>query len=298
MFNWALFGMSSWSATSALHEQANISPGFNTALDGTLTTSTTGDGSFVPLKDSDAFNIDYWIRASGRNVTLVAKVQDATNTYYAQVSFGLLNQFGVSTEYPYPLYVAAPSDRKRVWYRDTSPVWGGLSTVMSRANGPMFVWAPEGAWIEAKNFGLSANQNPTIDNTVGNSPPRCYVWPLGEAEVPNDDPEDQIWAAASTTGFDNDDLTLASGATRIYRTPNTGGDLFPLYPVTIAQQDESSSGFKRVFGEIDGVFWFDLAGELISSEDRFPPSTTREAHTIFQNGTRTNDYDFMALRED
>lgn len=294
VYNWALFGMTSWGSLLALHDQPGISDGFSTAADGTITLSTSGDGAFVPLKDADAFNIEWTISATGRRVVVVAKVEAASTTYYAQFAFGLLNQFGITTEFPYPLFVCGSSDRKRVWYRDTASIFGGLSEVISRNNGPMFVYTPEGTWLHAKNATINPNQDLTPNFLVSGVAPRVTVWPLGSSSV-HDDADDQVWAIAPSTGFDMEDITLSISPVGIYRTPDTGGDLFPLYPVTIVQAD-SSSGFYRTLGEIDGVFWFHAADAAISSEDRFTQGG--DAYGIFQNGTRIELYSFMALRED
>ena len=294
VYNWALFGMTSWSSILPLHEQANISDGFNAAADGTITTVTTGDGAFVPLKDSDAFDIDWYISATGRRVVLVARVEGSSTVYYSHAAFGLLNQFGVSTELPFPAFVAGTSDRKRVWYRDTSSIFGGLSEVIQRNNGPFFVWAPEGSWLVAKNAQINDNQATTPTYATENVSPRVNVWPLGPSnqhEVTNN----ITWAPASGTGFDNDDLTATPTATAIYRTPDTGGDLFPLFPVTVVQSD-SGSDFFRTFGEVDGVWWFHVADATISSQDRFTQASV--AYTVFQNGTRIQPFSYLALRED
>lgn len=292
VYNWALFGMTAWSASLALHDQANVSDGFNTAGDGTITTSTSGDGAFVPLKDSDAFNISWWISATGRRVHVVAKVEGASTTYYAEASFGLLNQFGISSEFPFPAYVWGASDRKRAWYRDTSSIWGGFADVIQRNNGPLFVWAPEGSWVEAKNGEISTNNSTTPDYTIEASGDRAFVWPIGAGNQ-QADANDQIWDVAPITGFDNSDI--ANGPVAIYRTPDTGGDLFPLYPITVIQQDYIA-GDHRTFGELDGCYWFHVADSAISSEDRIVQGSNR--YTVFQSGTRIEPHSFFALRED
>jgi len=294
VYNWALFGMSAWSSAAALHEQANISPGFSTSADGTLTTSTTGDGAFVPLKDSDAFDMEWAVRYSGRSVVVSAQVEGASTIYETQFGFGLLNQFGITTELPFPMFIAGTSDRKRVWYQDSNSIFGGLSEVIERNNGPFFVWAPEGVWLNARNAKIAGNQSMTPTYNVDNDLPRVNVWPLGTS-IKRSAANDQIWDIAPATGFDNDDLTLTSGQISIYRTPNTGGDLFPLYPVTIVQAD-TSSGFFRTFGELDGVWWLHAADSSLSSRDRITQGS--DAYTVFQNGTRIQPYSFMALRED
>lgn len=293
VFNWALFGMTAWSSLAQLHEQANISPGFSTADNGDITTSTSGDGSFVPLKDSDAFDIDWEIRATGRAVTIMARVEGSSTVYISQCSFGLLNQFGVTTEVPFPAYVAGASDRKRVWYQDTAAIFGGLSEVIERNNGPMFAWSSaQGLWINCKNAQISSNLSTTPTYAAENDSPRAHVWPLGPSLQHSGD--DIIWGPASAGGFDNDDLTLTVDPIAIYRTPDTGGDLFPLFPVVLVQAD-SSSGFYRTFGEIDGVWWFHIADSGAAALDRHEQGSI--AYKIFQNGTRIQPFSFLALEE-
>lgn len=296
VYNWALFSFTSWSASFAMHEQPNTCKGFNTLDNGDLTASDH-DGSFVPLRDFDAtYPITWWISATGRRVTVVARTEDAINADYSQFSFGLLNPYGITDELPYPAYVAGPSDRKQVWFGDQTSAYGGLSDALMISNstgGPAQVWAPEGEWLGMRNGSLGSESSTSATYNVANTSPRTAVWPLGsqnaQATVL------QQWTIAATSGFDMFDLTPVSGATEIYRTPDTGGDLFPLYPITYCQAD-SASGFFRTFGEVDGVFFLHNGGAGISSEDRITQDGV--AYTIFQNGTRTGPFSFMALRED
>lgn len=293
-YNWAVFMATADSSVLAIHQLPNISPGFNTAGDGTLTGTPSGDGAFFPCKTSDAFNITWWIRATGRSATLIAKVVSATTTYYPCVSFGLLNPLGITSEMPYPGYVLCSSDRPKVWYRDTASLFGGMSDVISRNNGPGFFWGPEGAWTQFRVAIIGTNTTLTpVYTTPGTTSPRATLWPLGYAQ-PHSNADDQIWSAAASTGFDNQDLTDAT-PTKIYRTPNTAGDLFPLFPLTV-KQDDSATGYFRTLGEIDGAFWFSDGGVAISSEDRHLQDPNR--YTVFQSGTRIQPHSFFCLRED
>jgi len=294
-FNWALFGMTSWSGSLALHDQANVSDGFNTSLgDGSLTASSTGDGAFVPLKDnagSPAFDMECIVRHDGRHFTFVAQVQTATTVYESECSAGLLNQLGVSSEFPYPAYVLGASDRRSVWYGDSLSLFSGLSTVVERSNGPLFVWAPEGVWLDGKNYLSGGNQSLTR-SAAGNDAPRVNVWPVGIANQQSDSDE-RIWS--TIVGFDNSDIPLTTGAVQIFRTPDTGGDLFPLFPVTIEQSDSAS--YFRAFGQLPGVYWFSIPStETIASRDRHEPGALR--YTILQSGTLIQPYDFHALLEE
>ena len=73
------------------------------------------------------------------------------------------------------------------------------------------------------------------------------------------------------------------------------GDLFALFPLTFIQGDQTTA-FWRTFGEMDGVYWFDVGGTAVASEDRFTQSGTK--YRVFQSGTRIQPYSFFCLRED
>ena len=186
------------------------------------------------------------------------------------------------------------SDRKRAWYRDTGSIWGGFAEVIERLNGPLFVWAPEGEWLSAKNALLASNTSTAPTYNAENNGDRTLVWPLG-APLQQSDANDNIWDTAASAGFDNDDITDPGGKVAIYRTPDTGGDLFPLYPVTVVQANGTTGDFRTI-GELDGVWWFHVADSAISSEDRIVQGSNR--YTVFQSGTRVETHSFFALRED
>lgn len=293
--NWALFMATAYSAALPTHQLVGITPGFNTtANDGTVTVSTSGDGAFVPLKAADAFNMDWWLSVTGRRVHMVIKVRGASTTYYPSFSFGLLNPFGIASEIPYPGYVLGASDRVKVWYRDTTSIFGGLGDPMSRNNGPGFVRSSEGSWLKHNAPEIVSNTTLTPSYTApANNVPRVFLWPLGYGQ-PTTTTDDITTDAASGSAFDNSLLTAAS-AVRIYRTPNAAGDLFALFPLTFIQGDQTS-GFWRSFGEMDGVYWFDVGGTAVASEDRFDQSGTK--YRVFQSGTRIQPYSFFCLRED
>lgn len=295
VYNWSIHPMTAFAASTPLHAQTNVmDEGFDTVGDGTITTSTSGDGSWVPLKIADAFDMTWWMRIDGRSIVMIVKLETASTTYYAHMGFGLLDGFGTATELPYPAFCATSSDRPRAWYADTSSIWGGLSEVISRADGPAFMWEVDGAWTEVKNAGISGNNTTTPTYSEQNNTPRANVGPLGRQNV-HEEPDDAIWGTASTNGFDATDLTPATGATRIYRTPDTGGDLFPMWPITYTRSDSATDKFF-VQGEVPGVFWLDQADSGFSSEDRL--TQAGERYTIFQNGTRIQPWSYLALKED
>lgn len=294
--NWALFMATADSLTLPVHQLTNVSPGFNADGLGGVTTVATGDGAFVPLKDADVRDIDWWISATGRRVHCVFKVRGPSTTYYPSCTFGLLNPFGITSEMPYPAFVMGASDRVKVWFRDTLSLFGGLNDCISRANGPGFTWDPQGQWLSTKNSTISSNTTLTPTYT-GNSSPNTKVWPLGflTARTATDD---VLWTAMPAGGaidFDNSALTQTANPTTIYRTPNTAGDLFPLFPMTVNQGDSATTQY-RTFGEIDGCYFFSLGGQAIGSEDRISQDGT--FYKIFQSGTRAEVYSYFCIRED
>lgn len=294
-YNWALFMTTAASITQPAHQLSNITPGFKSDGSGDMTVSVSGDGAFVPLKTTDAFNMTWWISATGRRIHAVFKVSGPATTFYSSLSMGLLNPLGITSEAPYPAYVMGSSDRVKVWYRDTTTVFSGISVPISRQNGPCFVWSQNnGVWLSTKS--ASITNNISLTPGYGTTSPHCVIWPIGytAARVAVDD---ILWVAATngTTDFDNAGLSQTSLPLVIYRTPNTGGDLFPLYPLTVIQGNPTTLDY-RTFGEIDGVFWFSLGGQLVGAEDRMSQSGT--FYKIFNNGNRTDSHMYFCIRED
>lgn len=293
-YNFAIFGALANQDTVRLDQFSGISPGFNTStLDGQITASSTGDGAFVPLKTADAYDIGFWFSITGRRIHVVLRVETASTTYYPSFSLGLLNPAGVASELAYPLYVVGSCDRRRVWYADTNSVFSGITEIIGRANGPGFVWTPESTVLEFKNALITSNTSPTVSYDASNDAPRIVLWPIGISQV-HELLADENWSVASALGFDNADFADPT-PTIIYRTPNTGSDLFALFPATVVQSDSATDAY-RIFGEIDGVYWFDLGGVAVASEDRIDQGGT--FYRVFQNGTRTNHQSFLAIRED
>ncbi len=302
--NWAIFGMTSWDETLELHDQANISPGFNTTLlDGSLTT-LTATGSYAPLKQSDAFDMDWTIQATGRSVTLVIETESTIPTLnHTHVSFGLLNQVGMESEIAFPMYIAASSDRKQVWYKDaTTSIFGGIVEVITLTDGPVYAYTSDDGWLACRVATIASATDLTPSYTPDSVAERCFVWPLGSGTAEHTTADDLIAISATAGGFDNDDLTLAS-ATRIFLTPELSGDIPPLFPVILNQINGSTNRY-RVFGEINGLRWFDRGDSLIVAFDRITIGATptsgldgREIYTVFRNGTQGDLWSYFGLTE-
>lgn len=290
-FNWALFGMSTYNAALPFHQQPDISPGLQAS--GAITTSLNV-GAFVPLKDADAFDMDFWISATPRRIIGQAKTRTASLTRYMGWHVGFLNQLGTTSEFPYPLYIAGASNRLTVWYQDATAIVSGLSEVLGRTggNGPAYVWDPNGSWISVRNFSFASDvtldlQTRDVDNVVypaGLSANSGTLLPVEDQIV--DDGSDFNW----------DDIIFADGAGALFLFTTPGSQHW-LVPCVVLRTDQGTVPDTIVqMGEIDGLFWTSAA-EGESAEDEIV-NATNERFRMFYNGNRTATYSYLAIRED
>jgi hypothetical protein len=293
VFNWALFSFTEFQSSQPIHLQPNVSPGFDSGFgNGLIDDNANGTGAFVPLKDADAFPIQWWARVTGRSIIMQIKVEGPTTTHYPIAAFGLLNPAGTTQELPYPAFVLGSSDRSKAWYRDTLSIWGGLPEVLRRTNGPGFAFAPEADWVTFCTGTIGGNQSTIVSQNAGTSSPRGVLTPLGQPSPPTGSDV----AFSSSNNFDGLTITQVNTASTIIRTPDSGGDLFPLYRMHVVQANSSGGGSDRFFGELDGVFWFHTGDDLVSPEDRFARAG-EPIRSVFSAGTRTEPYSLYALDE-
>jgi hypothetical protein len=290
-FNWALFGMSTYNPLLPFHQQPDISPGLQAS--GAITTSLNV-GAFVPLKPTDAFDMDFWVSVTPRRLMGNAKTRTASLTRYMGWHLGFLNQLGTTSEFPYPLYIAGATNRLTGWYQDTSGIVSGLSEVLGRTggSGPAYVWDPNGSWVSVRNFdfttdttlNLSTRQN---DNTL-------YPAGFGPSTVTQLVVDDRIIDEGN--GFNWDDVIFLDGAGAVFIYPSYGGEI-PLFPCVVLRSDITANPDAYVqMGEVDGLFWVSQAnGE--SAEDEIVSAATNR-YRMFYNGNRTATYSYLAMRED
>lgn len=291
VFNWALFGMTGFNVGLPFHQQPQLSPG----VESSGVVSTTGGGAFVPLKDSDAFNIEFWISTRPNRIICAFKVEDAIVTHYASMYLGFHNPFGTDAEEPYPIYVAGCTGRDNSLYTDT--VMGrvsGLTECMTILNrpGPAFIRV-NGVWTAVTNGTISDGGSPT--RTARNV---YTVYPYGRPVITAPDLDDLV-VVDNASGLQWDDFIPQTGipgspGVQLQPTTNTGDDVRVLIAAGINASDVSGGIFFPV-GELDSVFWFTAVG-AITSEDRFPIGADR--YRIFQNGNQAQVFSFMAIREE
>ena len=292
-YNFALLGMTSFDGTQALHEQLDLSPGL--AADGSIATGNVG--VFVPLKDTDAFNMTWWMSARGRRILGQAKVQTASTTYYVPWHLGFLNQLGTTTEFSYPLYIAGSTNRNTGWYADTTGLISGLTECVFRTSGGGAVlFYPAGSyWSSISNGNVPSDTSLTV-TPGGGSSDNNGVYPMFRG-APNLATEDTITSdGADIFNWDAILFNDSGGALSVYPTPNSGDDINILVPAIVLRTDSTvTPQINQKMGEVDGLFWISAATGQ-SSEDDILVGLNR--YRIFQNGNRIQPYSFCAVRED
>lgn len=292
-YNWALFAMGSYNSGLHFFEQPQISPGFSSspAVDPGLQVT---QGAFVPLRDQDgSFPITYWFNITPQRIICVFKVEGSVTTEYSSMHLGYLNQLGTTTEIPFPMYVSGCCHRKNVYYADTTPYITGLTSMDGGGldNGPGFIYRPHtGEWAGVCNADVAETGTSRAfhrDSAVypGGNPNQ--VSPAsGFGQIAADG-----WSA--WTGAFPDTGVPGTATWELYPTPDSGGDIYWILPATVADSDDGSNDFFA-WGEMDDVFWVHRAGTL-TSEDTITIGS--DQYRVFQNGNRTAEWDYMAIKE-
>lgn len=300
-YNWQMFGMTGYSDTLPIHQQ----PGFLASWldsDGTLK-STDTDAAVMVLKNNDANNdISWWINHNGRRIILVCKVEGASSTIYSSCYLGLLNQFGTDGEYPYPLAVIGGTNNQNRLWTDTTLLTGGIVESFSNSSqdpvGPGFLRLPSGDWYRFASATSPSSSNRTLENEFGVYP---FVLPT-QVPVPG-----QTVALTSAVNFAGGTAPVIPSSSvpgtpgvQLKPTPGTSGDRYLLIAPIVGRWENSAPNLypdgHRLWGEMDGTFWFATGNNVVASEDRHEDGNKR--YTIFQNGNRTQVWSYFALDED
>lgn len=292
-YNWALFAFGSFNSGLEFFAQPNISPGFSStpAIQPLLNTEV---GAFVPLRDTNgSFPITFWFNITPSRIICVFKVEGPTTTIYPSMHLGYLNQLGTTTELPYPMYVAGAAHRRNVYYADTTPFVTGLTSMDGGGAdaGPGFVYRPgSGSWAGVDNSDVAETGN---SRTVSSD---SCVYPGGDPNlglVASGFQDIVIDGWSAWNGAIPDSGVPGTAAWQVYPTPDTGGDIYWLVPATVIDSDDNSSNFLA-YGEIDDVFWVGRGG-VLTSEDTI--TVDGEVYRVFQNGNRTEEWSYMAVKE-
>lgn len=295
-YNWALFGMTGYTASVEFHNQ----PGINNDQidsDGTLPGTDTAAVMVLKPNDSDP-DIAWWIHHTGRRIVLVCKVEGPSNTLYSSCYLGFLNQIATETEYPYPLAViSGTNDQNRVW-TDVSNLTGGIVESVYNSSGdptgPGFLRIPDGTWL-----GFCAELSATPAQRIAES--EFGVYPFIDRQ--NVTGIDQTVADGSDidwTGGSNDIIPSTgvpgTAGVQLRPTPGSGDDQYWLVEPMVCRFDTFPTTYN-FYGTLDGVYWFSEGGTGVVSEDRFV-NDDGTRYLVFQNGNRTQAWSYFCIDED
>jgi len=117
-------------------------------------------------------------------------------------------------------------------------------------------------------------------------------------------PSNMKWAGDASSTYHGGvfiPTSTVDNSIKLYPTPDSGGDKRVLVPATIISSSQSDDNTYSqvthigVHGELDNVYW--VTGVLgVSSEDTIATGTDR--YVIFQNGNRTSEWGFVAIKAD
>lgn len=274
--NMIFHGFTGFTAGLPYNDQPGRSPGLETSSSG-----TDFGGCYALLSNS---TVTWWLSITPRRIVGVAKV----GTCYSCFHLGFLNPFATGNEWPYPIFIAG-STTERFQLPSTSTI--GTSGFMDPVqvsptrSGPGLLRTPTGAWVDIWN---STGTSTRSSNSGG-----IQVFPAGRVSSPSGVPSEDSWYNNSLTWSNFIPTSGIPGTQqdRLLRTPFSGGDRFIRIPGTLI-----GTAPNNIYGEIDGCFWFDAASTGIVPENRFVDGSER--FTVFQNGTRTDNWALWALRED
>lgn len=292
-FNWELAGFTGYESGNTWSTQPGISPGRADSL-----TPLTSGGAFVPLDNNP---MTFWLSVNSRRILLVVKVGSA----YVNAYLGFYNTFKTSAEHPYPLLIAGTTCQKETRFNSNRESMSFLPYPISRNSnssgltlvpGPMLLRWVDGSWISFlsryENVSAqtaSARHAGTLANPCG------VVYPMNQPDMNSTASIAQEDAFAGTSPTILDVVPDSQGATPTYEihpTPNGGGGtLVPIFPVGLQMEYPS----KQIFGELDGVFWCNIGGSGLGSEDIITAGGSD--HRVFQNVFRTTNNQYMAIKE-
>lgn len=277
--NWELAGFTGYVATSTFATQPGVSPG---RYDNQ---GSSPGGAFVPLQNA---SMTYWASITSRRIVVVAKA----SSNYSSLHLGFLNQFGTSTEFPYPLYIAGSSADFQERFSSSLISYSGIADPIvktgSSNNGPGLYRTPAGAWGNVQNGLQNGGTHSILDVFV------VYPTGLNPAASAAIATEDEIVASNAAVNWDN--IIPTSGipgtqVTRLKKTPMTTGDLTSLWPSTLIVQSNTLG--KGIMGEMHGVFW--ISAEGISAEDTI--TFASEVYRVFKSGARGEIWTHFAMKE-
>jgi hypothetical protein len=285
-----LLGMTSFNPGMSIANQANVGP------TGTVNPCEpyTDDRAHLTVFNSSQ---DFWFSFTATKVAGVVKSVGGSTTAYSPFYLGFGNRFGTTVENPYPMFIAGNTT-----VRNRSPDEGtlyissfvnpqGPATGISSA---VWFWRlTDTSWQEVRNGqgGSIVQSNHTI-------------YPTGESrDSTGSGYKDNIVNEGPFGWFDGICQPYGITATQLlYRTPNSGGDLFFLIPMTLIRTPstgiEGGTVEDDVHLELDNIFWFSAtltSGSTVTVEDTFTIGSDR--YRIFADCHNRERYSFFCMKE-
>jgi len=302
-------GLTTYTQTSGLETRFGVAlhgmTAFNPLMTGLATQPGIGPnggvigssaGAHVPVHEAAR---EWWLSITPRKIAGAIRTT-STTVCYSTFYLGLGSQFGTSTTNPYPMVVAGSSNTANQVPDSANNT--GLSECFratSGGSGPVyFRRKSDGAWRTVQN-GSNAAAPAQLDDDV--------MWPICSLQVVNTAsvPEQQHaldGPVILTDGVFGSNVR-ANASNRIFPAPDTGDDVFVLWPLTILATAGSTANDQNteIVCELDNVSWFGGTksdGTTVAPEDFLDFGGVR--YHIFPNGTQgvsAKPYQFMVMAE-
>lgn len=277
-YNLELHGMTGFTTALPFAEQPGLSPGL---WDAGLPSDKAGP--YTPLSSS---SLTWWLSVTP--YWIFATIRVGSNYY--KMFLGWANRFATETEYPYPLMISGDTSlfssragQSELMSGLTDPFRANVTD--GSARGPLLLRTVDGTWYDIKNSIIS-----TGARTYNGD--RC-VMPAGRpvgttsGTTPNEDKF--MTSTGAFTDFIPEGVISGGEAASLQPTPNSG-DTTILFPCVVV----FSVPVSGVMVEIPNTYWVSGFGAIVS-EDRVIVDGV--AYRVFQNGNRTDNYAYLAMRE-
>ncbi len=278
--NMVLHGFTGFESAITYNDQPGRSPGLETATSG-----ADFGGCYMLLSNA---TVTWWIRVTPRAIVCVAKI----GTCYSWGGGGFVNPYATSGEWPYPIWVGGTTDLRFALPGTAQIQTGGFPDPVSSISAQarcLQVRTADGSWNSGYNsiVGSGATRNSRTDG-VQTYPAGSYN--LSAVGTPS---EDQWYSTSvSWPQFIPTAGSPGTQTSRLLRSQFTGGDRFLRIPVTVME----GTPVQAILGEIEGIFWFDVAATGLVAENRLIEGADR--YTVFPLGTRGDNWAHYALKED
>ena len=251
--------------------------------------------AYIPLQNT---TMTYWFIANDRHIKGVIKTASSYQPFY----IGFLNAYATEAEYPYPLAICGTYHSEVIVFGSNTvsnssflnPAGSGsgipASQLWPTSRSCSYIRFTDGIWYKLQNIQAGSGNNEANTSTGAGL---ANVWPMSSTTAPNFPPENLV--------------TIAPSIALQFRNTTPGGIAFAhmlqalgsprstiLFPMTAFIIDSN-----QLLGDLDGCYWCPAAGG-ITSEDIITDSgeSPEVDHIVFQNVWRTDEWMFLALRNE